>query len=233
MSMMKRSLISRAKFYIQRKWLESSFESQKYWELRYKNQWNSGYGSYGESSLVKAKIFNQILVDYNIRSVVEFGCGDGHQLSLYNIESYLGLDISETVIEQITKKYSEDSTKFFVKYDPKLFHINSKFIKTDACISVDVIFHLVEDEVFVRYMNHLFDLSSGFVIISATDFDDDQKHVAHVKNRKFTQWVKENKPQWKMIETRQAPQTSEQKFLDWVIYQKIPDSLNDQKNLDG
>ncbi len=218
--MMKRSLISRTKFFIQRKLLEPRFESKKYWELRYKNDWNSGDGSYGESSLAKAKVFNQILLDYQIDSVIEFGCGDGHQLSLYKIKNYLGLDVSETVIRQILKKYSNDPSKYFMHYNPELFRLDSHFLKADAVISVDVIFHLVEDEVFTRYMKQLFNTSNKYVIIYATDFEEGAKTVAHVKNRKFTSWVSDNIKGWKALERRTALSPSGEKFLDWVIYKK-------------
>ena len=48
--------------------------------------------------------------------------------------------------------------------------------KADLSLSLDVIYHLVEDDVFEYYMRTLFEASNGYVIIYASDSDDGQRY---------------------------------------------------------
>ena len=165
--------LSRAQFYIKRKLLERNFSSKDYWELRYQSHWDSGQGSYGESAKYKARVFNQILKDYNIQSVIELGCGDGHQLQFYEIPKYLGYDVSQTIIQKCIEQYKDDPTKTFAWYDPEGSDLSSDSKTADLAISVDVIFHLVEQPVFEKYLRDLFQLSDQYVAIYATNKDEE------------------------------------------------------------
>ena len=48
-----------------------------YWERRYVTGGTSGAGSYGEFGAAKAEFLNTFVSEHRVRSVVEFGCGDG------------------------------------------------------------------------------------------------------------------------------------------------------------
>ena len=76
-----------------------NFDSKEYWENRYKYQGNSGAGSYGKLAEFKAEVINEFINENNINNVIEFGCGDGNQLNLFNIKNYLGFDVSDTIIK--------------------------------------------------------------------------------------------------------------------------------------
>ena len=71
----------------------------EYWELRYKLKGNSGSGSYGRLADYKANCINGFVKNNEIKSVIEFGCGDGNQLTLAQYNSYIGLDISNKAIK--------------------------------------------------------------------------------------------------------------------------------------
>ena len=58
---------------------EREFDSNEYWENRYKNNETSGDGSYGKLALFKSSIINNFIKDYNIKSILDLGCGDGNQ----------------------------------------------------------------------------------------------------------------------------------------------------------
>ena len=73
--------------------------SQPYWERRYARGGDSGAGSYGRLAIFKAEFVNSFVRDHGIRSVIEFGCGDGNQLSLAEYPSYFGLDVSRSAVE--------------------------------------------------------------------------------------------------------------------------------------
>src|SRR5262245_5749758 len=89
------------------------FESDAYWETRYRTGGDSGPGSYGNLALFKARILNDFVAAEGVRSIAEFGCGDGHQLSLARYPTYLGIDVSSAAIEKCKSLFGCDSTKTF------------------------------------------------------------------------------------------------------------------------
>lgn len=195
--------------------------SEKYWEERYASGGNSGVGSYGKFAEFKASILNEFVQKNNIQSVIEFGCGDGNQASLSHYPTYIGFDISQTAITTCNERFSQDTTK-------KFFLINEyQNQKADLTLSLDVIFHLVEDSVFQEYMNRLIHASNKYVIIYSSDSDENpHAEVLHVKHRKITRWMKENYPNWKLIEhiPNKYPYQGDYKegsFADFFVYEKV------------
>src|SRR5690606_4241845 len=77
---------------------EEAFVSADYWEQRYARGGNSGAGSYGKLAEFKAEVLNAFVRERQIRSVIDFGCGDGAQLALAEYPSYVGLDVSPTAL---------------------------------------------------------------------------------------------------------------------------------------
>src|SRR5204862_457638 len=90
------------------------------------------------------------------RAVVEqrFSSGDGSQLELAEYPEYIGVDVAPSAVELGRKKFADDPTKSF--YLPEDVPAD---LKADLVLSLDVIYHLVEDAVFDRYMRDLFDRS--------------------------------------------------------------------------
>lgn len=168
--------------------------SSQYWDQRYFLKGNSGPGSYGRLANFKAEIINEFVKNYQINSVIEFGCGDGNQLALACYPSYVGMDVSKTAIDQCINKFSNDKTKRF------LITSDYKGEIAECSMSLDVIYHLVEDDNYIGYMTMLFNAASKFVIIYASNYDDDIYNASHVRHRRFTDWVKENMPQFQLLE---------------------------------
>jgi len=154
----------------------------------------SGAGSYGVLCDFKAKIINDFISKNDIKRVVEFGCGDGNQLKTFNCNTYTGYDVSQSVINKNIETYKSDSTKSFFLYD------NYNGEKFDLSLSLDVIFHLVEDEVFSTYMKILFASSYKYVIIYSSNGQITTKLSEHLKDREFTKWVYDNIPNFELIE---------------------------------
>ena len=65
-------------------------------------------------------------------------------------------------------------------------------------LSLDVIFHLVEDDVFENYMHNLFMSSAKHVCIYSSDIDN--RIATHVRERRFTEYVKKAFPEWELVE---------------------------------
>lgn len=193
--------------------------SADYWEKRYASKGNSGSGSYGELAEFKAEILNRFVADNSIQSVIEFGCGDGNQLTLARYPKYIGYDVSPTVLAQCRRKFSADnSKKFFLvsEYSGE---------KADLSLSLDVIYHLVEDDVFEKYMYMLFGSSNKFVIIYSSDFDDNCGFGPHIKHRKVNDWIKSNIEEWTLKEhiPNRFPYVGDGtngSFADFYIYAK-------------
>src|SRR3954469_5502180 len=95
--------------------------SADYWERRYASGGTSGAGSYGPVSLFKAEVLNEWVETHAVASVLEFGCGDGHQLGLARYPRYTGLDISRTALDRCVRQFAADETKSFFIHEPRLF----------------------------------------------------------------------------------------------------------------
>lgn len=197
-----------------------NFSTVNYWELRYKSRGNSGDGSYGEKCAAKAERINHYVQEYSIQSVIEFGCGDGNQLKHYLIPNYLGLDVSETTIKNCAQIFRADGTKSFIHYTPSAFANTGTVLMADAAFSIEVIFHLVEDAVYEKYMSDLFSAAKRFVIIFSSDHANNAGVSTHVKHHKFTDWVATHAPTWKMIKREEVHTPSGGHLNDFFIYQK-------------
>ena len=169
--------------------------SAQYWDDRYRIGGNSGAGSYNHLAQFKADVLNDFVRQNQIISVIEFGCGDGAQLELTDFPNYTGVDISPRAVDMCRRLYGNDSSKaFFVA------HALPSDAIADVALSLDVIYHLVEDEVFDAYMGKIFERSNRFVVIYSSNKDQEwtSKHVRH---RRFTGWVEKNKPDWVLAQT--------------------------------
>jgi SAM-dependent methyltransferase len=189
-------------------------DSASYWEKRYVRGRNSGDGSYGELAEFKARIINSFISKNRIKKVIEFGCGDGNQLSLLKYESYLGFDVSSCAVNKCREIFSSDSSKRFELVDD----YNGE--NADLTLSLDVIYHLVEDDVFESYMQRLFISSNKYVIVYSNNVaQTPPKTKPHVRWRKFTDWVEKNCSGWELIEVikNDYPQKS---ISDFFIYKK-------------
>jgi len=188
------TLLNKIYFRIRYFLLKFNFSSQNYWELRYLTNGNSGTGSYNEFAEFKSDFINQIIQDYKIDSIIEFGCGDGNQLQFYKIKKYLGLDVSDNAIKRCIHLYQDDPSKAFLSYRQDHFHHLDLFLKADAAISIEVLFHLVENPVWEKYLHDLFSCATKYVIIMSTNHDRNETASKHVFNRNFYSFIEKNYP---------------------------------------
>ena len=101
--------------------------------------------------------------------------------------------------------------------------------KAQLTLSLDVVYHLVEDEVFLAYMHRLFDSSERFVVIYSSDTDVDLTgRSPYIRHRKFTEWIQLNQSGWRLLEkipNRYPYQgnADEGSFADFFIFEKLTD----------
>lgn len=169
-------------------------DSYSYWDLRYKHGGNSGSGSFGRLALFKAEILNQFVSEHKIKQIVEWGCGDGNQLALAKYPTYLGYDVSRTAIELCKQKFRNKKNFNFKHVDEY-----DDLTKYDLSLSLDVIYHLIEDEAFHRYMRQLFNSSKKYVIVYSYNFEK-KYESKHEKGREFLPFIEKNFSHWELIQ---------------------------------
>jgi hypothetical protein len=201
--------------------------SANYWEDRYRRGGNSGSGSYNRLRVFKAEVLNEFVADNAIQSVIEFGSGDGAQVALAKYPNYTGVDVSTTVVQAARLKYAGN---------PSIRFLHTSEVTDDdraeLALSLDVIYHLVEDEVFDTYMHRLFDAATKFVIIYSSN-EEKGWPSPHIRHRQFTRWVEANQVNFKLA--RKIPNAypySEKdpdntSFADFYIFRELT------KNIDG
>jgi SAM-dependent methyltransferase len=176
----------------------ADFSSRDYWEARYRAGKTSGSGSRGRLAKYKATEINRLVAEYDVGSVIDFGCGDGFQIGLLDVPQYTGLDVSPAALELCRTRFADREGWRFLPAADRAAWAG----RYDMAMSLDVIFHLVETEVFEAYMHDLFGHATRLVLIYSSDVDHDApgRHVLH---RNVSRWTEENLPQWR--QTRAIP----------------------------
>lgn len=190
----------------------------EYWEKRYRDGGNSGAGSSGRLADFKAGIINCFVDENKIATVIEFGCGDGNMLSMLSLPNYVGLDVSPTALAKCRARFARKPEFRFMSYD-QLADVS----EADLVLSVDVIFHLLEDGLFESYMRNLFMFSKRFVIIYSSNHDSPT--TLHIRHHNVTSHVARRFPEWRLVahipnlypvSHKNQPDTT---FCDFFIFQ--------------
>jgi SAM-dependent methyltransferase len=203
-------------------WRRRNLTSAGYWEQNYATGLTSGSGSYGRLADFKAEVLNEFVATANVQSVVELGCGDGNQLSLAQYPSYTGLDVAASAVELCRTRFADDPTKTFRQHVPG----TDAGVRAELALSLDVIFHLLEDEAFEDYMRTLFSLSERYIVIYSSDFDEPSTDWWEVRHRQFSKWIAANAPGWSL--TKRIPQrypfdpnrTQDTAWCDFFFYER-------------
>lgn len=189
---------------------------KEYWQNRYVNGGTSGAGSYGLEATIKASIINAWIKKYGIDTITELGCGDSNNNQMYVFPvSYCGYDISPKAIEISNNKIKND--KYTFTNDPTEINLNA-----DLCLSLDVYYHLTEENVFSDYCNLLFNGQWKYIIAYTMDTNSDMvntfgkyvKQAPHLKQRSFTEEYKKH-PQWELVEELSEYQTQDKLTLNF------------------
>lgn len=200
------------------------FSSAGYWDQRYRRGGHSGSGSYGRLAAFKAGFINAFMADNAVADVIDLGCGDGNLLSMLAVEAYTGVDVSAAVLERLAARFPRHG---FIAFDALPAQPPA-----DLALSIDVIFHLVEDEVFARYMDALFSHARRFVLVYASNVDLPWPSP-HVRHRRFSDHVARICPDWRLVAhvpNRYAfdpARPDETSFADFFVYARggarVPD----------
>jgi SAM-dependent methyltransferase len=188
--------------------------SAAYWDTRYKFLGSSGRGSYGAEAKFKAGFVNRFVSENSVRSVIDFGCGDGAQLALLELPNYLGFDVSYKAVAACRTKFPCDGTKQFFQLSEYCGQ------RAGVALSLDVIYHLVEDEVFEAYLDRLFLAAERFVVIYSTNYDGAwPSGSAHVRHRRISDYCAARFPEFSEvqgIDARFGSGPAEREFMVFV-----------------
>lgn len=183
------------------------FDVKKYWTERYSTGGNSGYGSQDLKSVrFKADYVNEVIKKYNIKTICELGCGDGNQLKYFNgYSKYYGYDIASVAVSMCKKQYERDSNKIFCYEIEEV--LNKKY---DLALSLDVLYHLIENDMYRKYLHDLFSISDIVCIFSTNHTNP--VGASHVISRIFTKDVDES---FELIDSKEFTST-----IGFYLYKK-------------
>jgi SAM-dependent methyltransferase len=169
--------------------------SARYWELRYRLGGTSGAGSYGADRAHKSAVINAVVDDHAVQSLIDFGCGDGSQLQDLRITRYLGFDVSLAALSICRQRYAERHNFSFREAGSYAGE------QAELALSLDVLYHLVEDTVYLAYLDRLFGAAERLVLIYSSNASPDLAHQArHVRHRSFTADVSARYPQFSLLQ---------------------------------
>lgn len=207
-------------------WQRVTFRSSdQYWQDRYRRGGNSGSGSYGLLAQYKADVLNKFVAEKSITSVIELGCGDGNQLTLAKYPRYFGLDISRDAVRRCIYTFAGDDTKGFLCYVPDAFDNKCGMLNADLGISLDVVYHLIENGVYEKYLMDLFQVATKWVVIY-TSAQAETSVLPHILHRDVVADVGRMCVGWKLVEKIENPNRylkfAEEmtSFADFYVFQK-------------
>jgi len=202
---------------------DAAFQSSAYWQERYRQGSNSGPGSYGRLALFKAEIINRFVKDRDIADVIEFGSGDGAQLALADYPCYVGIDVSASAVALCRRKFADDPGKIFLEAGSA----QSDDARADLAMSLDVIYHLVENDIYESYMRRLERSAKRFICIYSSNVEL-PGHVPHIRHRCFTDWFAKNAQQWVLsdyVRNRypyDVADPTETSWADFYVFERQP-----------
>jgi SAM-dependent methyltransferase len=193
-------------------------DSARFWERNYARGATSGSGSYGALAEGKSRFLNALVRERAVGRVIEFGCGDGNQLSLADYPRYVGLDVSRSAIGLCQRRFAGDPAKSFFLYDGTCFTDRAGMFTADLALSLDVVYHLTEDAVFETYLTHLFAAGRRVVVVYSTN-EEMSDTAPHVRHRHFTPWIEANCPGWALTGVTRGP-NADQARADFFVYER-------------
>jgi len=183
-----------------------------YWNDRYKAGGNSGDGSYGDFAKHKAEIINDYIKKFGVKTISDFGCGDGNQTTLLTgFETYVGYDISSHALYLCNTKFKDNPNVNFCS-------LITDLPKAELSISLDVLYHILNENEYIEYLERLFLTSEKYVLAFTSDHERNKPESAHIFHRKFTDYVKKYHSNFELIETIENTLNTSAKFF---LYKKI------------
>jgi SAM-dependent methyltransferase len=180
---------------------QRAFDIAAYWQKRYVDGRDSGEGSRGDKAVEKASRVNEVVWGLHIETMIDWGCGDGQVLRHITEQvHYTGVDISPTVVGKTAQL---NPNRSFIL--DKLGTMTTAWLRADLSLSMDVLFHLVNDDDYHKYLNRLFKAARKAVLIYSTN-SDEGRTARHVFRRHWTPDVARMFPDWHIAASHPSPE---------------------------
>jgi hypothetical protein len=177
------------------------FESSAaYWKDHYRQHATPAESAFGRVADFKARVLRDFINRRDTESVIDWGCGDASPMILLECPHYTGVDICLDVITRCKREFKTDARKHFMLAT----EAKRAGVIAELALSLDVIYHLVEDDVFEAHMRALTESSTHFIGICSSDKDAPGR-ASHVRHRSFSAWIARHTPQWKRVEFVRNP----------------------------
>jgi SAM-dependent methyltransferase len=188
-----------------------------YWERRYREGRTSGAGSEGDEGAYKAAYVSQFIAEHDVKTVVDWGCGDGQVLELIDLHDaqYIGVDISPLMVARLRNDETFPGPRY-------LFHTVDSYstgtrTQFELGLSMDVLFHFPDDRDYGEYLIRLFQSAEKYVMIYSTNYAGGRTS-RHVFRREFTPDIAEHFPDWELT----AVETPLREGLaSFFVYEKV------------
>jgi 2-polyprenyl-3-methyl-5-hydroxy-6-metoxy-1,4-benzoquinol methylase len=126
-----------------------------YWDDRYRRGGTSGRGSVGALRDWKWKVIRKYT---DLNDAVDVGCGDLSFWADRKCANYVGIDISPYIIER--NRGARPCWKFICAQADV-----TQDVKADVILCLDLLFHIMSDESYVRTLRNLASYSKRYVFI--------------------------------------------------------------------
>jgi SAM-dependent methyltransferase len=211
-----------------------------YWERRYLHGGFSGAGSRGESLSQKIGFAHTVYGDVQKEGgcgVLDLGCGDGRFAAGFvkfgleeqvNFTAYRAVDISPKALE-----IAEEFCRHNVPPEEVNRHMSFELFRPDRPeqpitpgvfglgLSLEVIFHILEDDIYDLYMRTLFDRCRTVFIQTAADPEPVRTAGDHIVWRDTQEWVWTHRPEAVCIHHIPRP-FGDRSFSDFFVYRTGP-----------
>lgn len=161
-----------------------------YWDDRWVNGPECP-GSVGDQAMSKAAWLNSVIYDLDVRSLVDWGCGDGSQAALVNVGMYVGVEVAPSAWEAASVALATRDNCCIVLAPPG----QSITIRADMAVSMDVVFHLTADHEYEEWLARVFGSATKFVAVHGTDYESVPN--GHMRHHEVT---RDAPPDWTLRE---------------------------------
>lgn len=134
----------------------------------------SGRGSDKECTDKYRSLLYEILKEYNIKSIIDYGCGDWKMLSSFKFDenqTYVGYDIVELVIEANKRKFSSKNIKFY-----KINNSLDELFPADIIMIKDVFQHWNNRNI-LNFIKHILPKYKYSLITNTYNYTQNNKDI--------------------------------------------------------
>jgi hypothetical protein len=192
--------------------LDDIVGSASYWQARYRAGGTSGSGSAGRLLAWKAAAINGFIAANAIDDLLDLGCGDGALAERIMVASYRGTDVAADALARTAAARDDMGATRLIPWDAM-----DREKPAELALSFDVIFHLIEDGTYGRYMRRLLAASTRFILVYSSNVDRVWP-APHVRHRRFTDAIPAIDPTWRVAAHVPNPYPFDQNRADTTSF---------------